>query len=43
VANAKRANESQQFWSVVAIGLNAASAGLNSGAGNYSAKSNANF
>ena len=43
VANAKRANESQQFWSVVAIGLNAASAGLNSGAGNYSAAANANF
>jgi Zn-dependent protease with chaperone function len=43
VANAKRANESQQFWSAVAIGLNAASAGLNAGAGNYSAAANANF
>jgi hypothetical protein len=43
VANAKRANESQQFWSAVAIGLNAASAGLNASAGNYSAAANANF
>jgi len=43
VANAKRANESQQFWSAVAIGLNVASAGLNAGAGNYSAAANANF
>ncbi|MEB3352809.1 MAG: M48 family metalloprotease [Cyanobacteriota bacterium] len=43
VGNAKRANQSRQFWTAVAIGLNAASAGLNSGAGNYSAASNANF
>lgn len=35
VANAHKAQRSQQFWNAMAVGLNAFSAGLNSSQGNY--------
>ena len=43
VKNAQNAQKSAQFWSALAMVANAASAGLNSGMGNYGAASSANL
>lgn len=43
VDNAHKAHNSRKFWTVVAIMANAASAGMNSSAGNYGAAASANF
>lgn len=43
VKNAHKAQKSGNFWTALAMVANAASAGLNSGMGNYGAASSANF
>lgn len=41
--NAHAAKKSNEFWTAVAVGLNAFNSGMYSGAGNYAAASRANF